>query len=175
MMCDRCNKNPATVHIVKIVNGKKEELNLCEKCANETQNITFNSGVDFVSPFSVQNILSGILDYMTKPQGEKDNYELKCSNCGTTYDEFKSKGLVGCSECYKSFDSSIIPIIKRIHGSTEHNGKIPKKSGESIIRRKKIDKFKKELQECVKREEYEKAAELRDKIKYLQEDNNEEG
>ncbi|EJO5349194.1 UvrB/UvrC motif-containing protein [Clostridium botulinum] len=167
MLCEKCNKNNATVHITKVVNGHKEEVNLCETCAKQEQGIKITDNLDFMSSFSVQNILSNILDYMNKPQEKSVSYEITCPHCGTTYNEFKMKGLLGCSECYKVFNDSIIPIIKRIHGSQDHTGKIPKKSGQYIIKQRKLHQLKEKLQICIKQEEYEKAAEIRDEIKAL--------
>ena len=33
MLCQVCNKNEATVHYTKIINGEIEELHICEECA----------------------------------------------------------------------------------------------------------------------------------------------
>lgn len=35
MLCDRCRKNEANVHVTKIVNGVRYEQNLCMHCAAE--------------------------------------------------------------------------------------------------------------------------------------------
>ena len=103
MLCEVCKKNDATIHITKIVNGVKYEFNACEKCAKEKGDFNFSGQVDFSSPFTFQNILSGIMDYIgTTNQPEKSS-DISCSNCGATYGEFKQRGLVGCSQCYESF------------------------------------------------------------------------
>jgi ATP-dependent Clp protease ATP-binding subunit ClpC len=36
MLCDRCHKRHASIHITRIVNGKKNTKNLCTQCAVET-------------------------------------------------------------------------------------------------------------------------------------------
>ena len=118
MLCQICKKNDATVHITKIVNGDKYEFNVCEKCAKQKGDFNFNSQVDFSSPFTFQNILSGIMDYMGTTNQPQKSADISCSNCGITYDEFKQMGLVGCSECYESFTSTLTPVIKR--SSREH-------------------------------------------------------
>lgn len=174
MLCDKCNKNNATVHITKVINGHREEINLCEACAKEEKGLNIDNSLDIMSSFPVQNILANILDYINKPQQQDIAYEYKCSNCGTTYNEFKRQGLVGCSECYNTFGDSIMPIIKRIHGSVEHVGKIPEKSGQYIIRQKKIKELREKLQNCIKEEQYEEAAKIRDEIKLLEKEKKEE-
>lgn len=168
MICEVCHNNEANVHITQIINGSKKELNVCESCAKNIQGVNISSDMDFISPFSFQNILSGIMDYIGDASHSNECEELVCKNCGTTYSEFKDKGLFGCSDCYKYFKSMLSPIINRVQGNVEHNGKIPKKAGKEIINKNTIVKLKAELQKAVFQEEYEKAAELRDRIKDLQ-------
>lgn len=170
MLCDLCEKNEATVHITKILNGNKKELNLCEKCAKEKGELTFYSPIDISSSFSFQNILSGIMDHMSNVGQNQKNSYIYCKNCGTTYSEFKQRGLAGCSECYKNFSETIKPIIKRVQGNIEHTGKIPNKLGKHIIQKKKLLKLKEDLQKAISAEEYEKAAEIRDMIRKIQDD-----
>ncbi|QAT41431.1 UvrB/UvrC motif-containing protein [Clostridium sp. JN-9] len=169
MLCENCKKNEATIHITKIVNGVKREANLCEKCAREKQGLELNNDFfDVGAPFTFQNILGGIVDYISQSNNSDNNTELVCPNCGTTYSEFKKTGLLGCSQCYKSFNQTVMPIINRVQLGSEHKGKIPKKLGKGIIEKKRIVTLKEELQKAIAAEEYEKAAELRDKIKELQ-------
>jgi protein arginine kinase activator len=157
MMCESCGKNEANVHLTKIINGQKQEQNICEKCAEELEG--------FQSPFSFQNILSGIMEYMSPATQTAKSYELICKNCGATYNDFKKYGLLGCSECYKSFEPYISTVIKRVQGNTEHMGRIPEKLGKGIIEKKRIAKLKEDLQKAIANEEFEKAAQIRDMIK----------
>lgn len=166
MICDICKKNEATVHYTKIINGVKQELNICDKCAKETEGI--DGEFSFGTPFSFQNLLSGIMDYMSYPTGVTKPAEVKCKNCGTSYSDFKRTGLLGCSECYKTFGNTLEPVIKRVQGHVEHTGKLPKKMGKDIIEKKKLLKLKEDLQKAIAAEEYEKAAQIRDTIKSLQ-------
>ena len=69
MLCDKCNKNKATIHIVKIVNGAKQEMNLCESCAKQQDDIGFYGMGNMSTPLYFQNLLSGLMDYM-KPSQE---------------------------------------------------------------------------------------------------------
>lgn len=161
MMCESCGKNEAHVHLTKIINGAKQELNICENCAKELD--------AFQSPFSFQNILSGIMEYMSPTTQIAKSYEIVCENCGTTYNDFKKYGLLGCSECYKSFAPYINTVVKRVQGNTEHIGKIPKKLGKGIIEKRRLASLKEDLQKAIANEEFEIAAQLRDKIKSFQE------
>lgn len=162
MICENCGKNEANVHLTKIINGQKQELNICESCAEELEG--------FQSPFSFQNILTGIMDYMSPTTQAVKSFDVVCKNCGATYNDFKKYGLLGCSECYKSFAPYINTVIKRVQGNTEHAGKIPQKLGKGIIEKRRLAKLKEDLQKAIANEEFEKAAQLRDKIKYYKEE-----
>jgi protein arginine kinase activator len=153
MICGECGKNNATVHLTKIINGKKTEAHLCEECAKKYTN--FNPG------FSIQNIMSGFLGDYSK----SDVATIKCDKCGMTYDEFKQMGKFGCSGCYEAFKKKIYPVIRNIHGHDTHVGKIPAKAGSELKNKREIERLKAKLKEAIELEEYEKAAELRDKIK----------
>ena len=88
----------------------------------------------------------------------------KCPSCGMTYDMFASKGKLGCSECYKTFHDRMLRPLKQIHGTYEHVGKIPKRSGGTLRTTRRLDDLKIKLDEAVYKQEYERAAEIRDEI-----------
>lgn len=168
MLCEKCNKNTANVHFVKIINGVKQEMNICEKCAKDLDGVNFVADKSVDSPFYFQSLISGIMDYIGQTSKDTTDTQVTCSNCGMTYSEFKKNGLMGCSECYKEFNSTVVPVIKRVQGNVEHVGKVPNKAGKGLVDRKNLMKLKEELQRCILEEEYERAAEIRDEIKALQ-------
>ncbi|SHK75139.1 Protein-arginine kinase activator protein McsA [Clostridium cavendishii DSM 21758] len=173
MLCEKCNVNEATVHIVKVTSGNKEEMRLCEKCASEISEIPFNTEIKNMDNFTFQSLLSGLVDYISNNPKNKSVEEKVCERCKMTYSDFKKTGLLGCSSCYSSFSNTIKPVIKRVQGDLEHVGKIPKKAGKEIIEKKRLLKLKEELQVAILAEEYEKAAILRDEIKAFRENINE--
>ncbi|KYO67380.1 UvrB/UvrC motif-containing protein [Thermovenabulum gondwanense] len=172
MMCQECKVNPATVHIAKIVNGEKTEMHLCEECAKK-KNFSlmgdFGSlNFDFeVEPFSVQKFLSSFFEPVSK-EIKRSNEPPKCDRCGLTFPRFTQIGRFGCSNCYTAFRGQLDPMLRRLHGKTYHAGKVPKRSGGKIRLKSEIEKLKRELQEAVNAEEYERAAVLRDKIRELE-------
>jgi protein arginine kinase activator len=87
-----------------------------------------------------------------------------------TYEKFTKTGRLGCSHCYEIFSDRLLPIIKRLHGSTRHTGKVfgQKHKEKSASPKEQIENLKKMLETAIKSEEYEKAAEYRDKIKKIQ-------
>lgn len=159
MLCNECEKNNATVHITKIINGVKTETHLCEECAKKQQ-IFFNSN------FSMENLLAGMLN-----GAFSDNYlsdEECCENCGMTFEEFRKLGKFGCSDCISRFRDRLMPAIKNIQGYDTHTGKIPKRAGGQYKLQMDIESLKKELKIKIEQEKYEDAAVIRDKIKELE-------
>ncbi len=158
MMCQMCNQQEATIHLTEIVNEKMVELHICEQCAKE-------KAVDLSPPVSFNEVLSGLVDFADHKETQLD---VKCSECGMTYDEFKTNGRLGCAICYESFQKALIPLIKNIHGAINHLGKRPEKLEGSM----KVEMEIKELQERLKKhiglEEFEEAVGIRDKIKMLE-------
>lgn len=168
MLCNRCNKKEATFHISRVINGVKHEEHLCDDCAREDDALNLIQDMKLPSGFSFQNILSGFMDYMNSTTETNLPSEVICNKCGKTYTEFKNTGLLGCENCYKVFKTTIVPIIKRVQLSNNHIGKVPKRSGAEIVKVKQITELKEELQKAIAIEEYERAAEIRDKIRMLE-------
>jgi len=168
MVCDICSKIEATVHLTEIVDNKISKLHLCEECARK-------KGAEMEEHFGLSDLLAGLVDFETKVENKKEK-KLKCPKCGLTYDDFKKTGRLGCDSCYTTFETSLEPLIKRIHGSVRHLGKTPSKVSrapkpKTSVKKKKVDKIeelKTRLQRAVTLEEFEEAARLRDKLRELE-------
>lgn len=169
MLCDKCNKNEAIVHYTEIINEKKREVHLCNECASNEKGINFN--FDFDLPFSIKDIFSS-LSYTTKSDEFINTKQLTCPKCNSTYKNFRDTGRLGCDQCYLTFKEQVVPIIQKIHGYTDHIGKVPKKSGAKLRMKNKIRGLRIELNKCIQTEEFEKAAQIRDEIKSLERDIN---
>nr|WP_275899704.1 UvrB/UvrC motif-containing protein [Bacillus piscicola] len=169
-MCEECQKRPASIHLTKIVNGQKTQINLCEECAREKGETIPNW-----SNYSIQDLLSGLLHF-EQPTGHESvrssqtmPRQLVCNNCGLSYDRLINIGRFGCSHCYETFGSKLDPIFKRVHGgNTKHAGKIPKQAGSKFHIKKQIEKAREHLEDLIEREEFEEAAKVRDHIRDLQ-------
>ncbi len=164
MLCQQCQKRVANVHYTQIVNGKKVELHLCEQCVNEKGQLGIGSQLNLGDFLWGLHSLGGNINYQ---QPEKPE-EVRCPVCNMSFGEFRKTGRLGCSNCYSVFRDDLNPILKRIHGSTEHKGKTPAKAEQSKKTVNELEKLKNELSEAISSEEYEKAALLRDKIRELE-------
>lgn len=167
MFCQECGKKPATLHFTKIINGEKTEFHICESCAREK-----GEGIPGApNSFSIHSLLSGLLDFEHIGSSGINDIKPKsayCEECGLTYAQFTKIGRFGCSSCYREFADKLDPLLKRVHGSTVHIGKIPKRSGGQIQYKREIEQLRRDLQTKIEREEFESAAQLRDQIRGLE-------
>ncbi|RXT09044.1 UvrB/UvrC motif-containing protein [Ammoniphilus sp. CFH 90114] len=166
MICQDCEQRPATLHFTKILNGEKTEFHLCEVCAAEKGEMFPGSPGNF----SIHHLLSGLINFEQGKSvgGLSTEKPLRCETCGLTYSQFSKSGRFGCVDCYSSFGAKLDPVFRRIHGSMEHSGKVPRRSGGKIRINKEINELKVLLQEKVAAEEFEQAAAIRDQIKKLE-------
>ena len=163
MLCQNCQKRVANVHFTKVVNNRKIEMYLCEQCAREKGQISFGS------PLGIADFFAGILGVGDAGSMLEDSQQVvRCETCGMSYDDFQKTGKLGCGDCYKLYGDRIKPIIKRLHGNIGHTGKVPRYISESLSTSKEIENLKELLNKAVQEEEYEKAAEYRDKIREIE-------
>jgi len=165
MLCQECGKKKATIHLTKIINNEKTELYLCPECAQKRGEWGFGE-----DPISLHNFFPGFLGALESGRKTPTTSAGKetCSVCGLTYEDFKEKGQLGCKECYLTFKDQLTPLVKRIHGREEHRGKVPRRTGGLIRKRREIEELRHKMEEAVQEENFEEAARLRDKIKELE-------
>ncbi len=160
MLCQKCHKKQASVHIKNNINGDISELSLCADCAEKEKLQSFWS-------FSSDKLFSGFFsdsifgsDYLPKQK--------TCPLCGATRADLAASGKAGCAKCYEVFGEELSRIIKSIHGNTLHSGSKPGKHLEQVEKSRKLEALKKEMQSAVEDQNFEKAAQLRDKIKEIE-------
>lgn len=182
MLCEKCNKNPATFHYTEVLNGVKNEHHLCNECAANTDVSYYSSIFDNDEQFT--RLISGILGgkgIISDGENKDPATSVSCPRCKMTYGEFVKNSRFGCPECYDVFGLLISDKIKKIHGSSTHVGKHPLKYGEvkDVVSentdennngadiQKEIEILKKKQQAAVEIEDYMEAARIRDIIAKL--------
>jgi protein arginine kinase activator len=163
MLCQICGKNPATVHFTEIHDNKMSELHVCERCADEKG----LHSEPAKQKFNIAAEFANMMNSMTTTEEERVGH-VQCPRCGLLYSAFKETGRLGCAECYSAFQFQLRPLLRRIHGDTRHKGKTPARDGEVVSIARQVQRLYDELQRAVEREEFERAAEVRDEIKRLE-------
>lgn len=145
--------------MTEIVNGKAIELHLCEACAQE-------KGTELNPQFSFGDLLAGLADFTPIMMNETTRLE-KCTTCGQSVAELSKSGRLGCPDCYKNLQKSLVPIIKRVQRSAQHVGKRPQKISAKLKRQVTVRELEEKLKKFIEQEDYEKAAQVRDEIRKL--------
>ena len=162
VLCPRCKKHQATVHLTEVIDGKKIAKHLCEQCAVE-------EGITIKSHVSLNDLLSNFLQSHGAPSEEAAG--LVCPECGVSFMEFRQNGLLGCPNDYDVFAKALEPLLERAHnGSATHIGKLPARVGVDDRKHHDLTRMRRELEEAVKVEDYEAAARLRDELRSLEDD-----
>lgn len=172
MICERCQKNEAVVHISQVINGEKTEHHFCEACA---ANSGFDLQIkDMYTPFLSSGLFGGNIFNKTggiPAFGGSASRDVTCPECGTTFEEFRKSGLLGCSHCYEAFRERLDPVLRRVQGGTRHIGRTvcrTEENKEQLMLKAKLADLRKELAATVEREAYEEAARIRDEIKGIE-------
>ncbi len=160
MLCENCKTREATTHVKNRVNSKYSEYMLCDECARE---LGFSSFVSDIHS-DVATFFDSLFSYALPARSSA----VKCRKCGATYNDILEQRKIGCDECYDTFSSELSKIIKRVHGNSSYTGKVPKEFETQVKKENELKKMKEELDELVEKQAYEKAAELRDRIKELE-------
>ena len=168
----------ATVHEVVIRSGKKAERHLCEQR---------EAGLAAPTPTQVSDLLGK--RWPVRPErrsrgrratlGDRAGRGGVRGSCNATFADFKATGLLGCAECYRTFEALLGPILERAHdGGVHHVGKVPRAAlersrrggeqaasailGTAIERAKRVESLRRALEDAVAGEQYERAVHPRE-------------
>ncbi|MEZ0333753.1 MAG: UvrB/UvrC motif-containing protein [Gemmatimonadales bacterium] len=166
MSCDQCREREAVIHLTQIVNEQVTTLHLCERCAAE-------KGVE--SPGGVAKTpLGTFLAAMGKGYPEQAAVSARtgdnCPRCGGSLQDFRESGRLGCPECYHSFEAPLRDLLRRLHGSTHHMGEryADRESEPVAPNGARTADLREQLRLAVETENFELAAELRDRLRVLE-------
>lgn len=171
--CEKCGK-PATVHLTEIVDGKKLEKHFCEACA-EDEGITIKANVPIGQLLEniiqqAHDVVSGDFSQESQQPSAPAEKELVCNVCGMNYSEYVEHGLLGCPNDYEAFGERLGKAILQAQDNCDrHVGKIPVNADVSLTLQSRILKLRSDLRQAIHAEQYEQAAELRDMIKSIEE------
>jgi protein arginine kinase activator len=165
MLCERCKKEEASIHLTEIIKDVKSEVHLCETCARD---IGLNSKLSNFS-LSVPEMLS----FLEIDEVKGNEEQTMCKTCGLTFLQYSGNGKLGCPDCYTWLENPLSSVIKSYHGDRKHIGKAPRNfcnnetTGtveKKIEQSMTVQELRTLLQNAVMEERYEEAAVLRDSI-----------
>ena len=169
MVCQHCRCQVATIHIQKITKeGKLRDQWLCAECASRLG----------LLPAESKWFTGEINPYRTYRQQEDS-----CPVCGMTFSQLMAGGAPGCSRCFSVYHRQLRSIIQKMHGLSSYAGKQPEQSyALRIVRREnqalisqgellRLSLYQKqrEMEKAVEKQDFERAALLRDEIRAMQE------
>jgi protein arginine kinase activator len=163
MMCHSCGSEKAVVHLTQIVDNEMRTLHLCERCAAE-------KGLE-TTPVPENFPLSDLLAQLGRDERSKpdEGATSACSFCGLTLQQFRETGRLGCPHCWSTFEGHLRGLVRRIHGGSQHLGKVYLSPDPSVSEReKRVESLRRKLLRAVEVEDFERAAEIRDEIRDME-------
>ena len=167
MLCQKCQKKEANYLMSQNIDGVEKRVALCSDCAKEegydqmAGSLFHDFGEDFFS-FGGFQPFGSLISHAAKM--------LSCPTCGFTQQDVQQLGRVGCADCYDTFQDLLDPAIRRVQRGRVHQGKVPKGVAAPQKEQNNIAKLEAQLQQCIKEENFEQAAKIRDELKQLREE-----
>lgn len=171
--CQICGKR-ASIFLTQIINGQATELALCEECAKakglfDPQSLTLAEKF-FPEDFrrQVDKLISELQHAQlhdtndNAPHLPETDSLTQCPTCRFTLEDFRQTGRLGCPDCYRVFAGEIdgdapLPSIESAQAEAPDSRNSPE------LRHN----LEQRLQKAIAREDYEEAANLRDRIREL--------
>ena len=166
MKCQQCEK-PATFHITELMDEQHEEIHLCEDHARVYLVQTEGGEVG-----ETPSTPDAWVEQLKVNQTAEDLARLDqqaCPICGITFYEFRNQGRLGCPHDYECFEAELEPLIVNIHGAIQHTGKQPSHRPAMAANPTEVIRMRREMQQAIEAEDYERASELRDEIRRIEE------
>jgi protein arginine kinase activator len=151
------------VHLTQIVNNSVTTVHLCEECAAEKGVQTAAT----VAKFPLSDFLA-TLGKETAGSPAANETE-RCAFCNGSLQDFRESGRLGCPHCYETFAPHLRNLLRRLHGSSQHVGEVYLSAAPvgDDPRRQLLD-LREQLKRAVDAENFELAADLRDRIRVLE-------
>ncbi len=167
--CEMCGEEPATVHLLRVVDGTVIHAHLCPNCAENVAEQTNGLALVLAVPSVLRHLgktpVNDGSEETIPAFGEPD--AKFCAVCGTTLSDLKESGMVGCAKCYQVFADHLEASITGGAEPVEHPGKMPHHGPETDNLRHEIMRLERMLRELVAHERFEEAAGVRDRLAEL--------
>ncbi len=98
---------------------------------------------------------------LKKGKGLKGTMPTVCPVCGTTIEDFRRTGLLGCANCYRVFRDEVFAVVQKTQKDTFHKGK---KVDALLIQQERL---KADLERALREQNYPEAERLQEQLKAL--------
>jgi protein arginine kinase activator len=148
--------------LTQIVNGQVSELALCEACAR-AKGLFDPQSLTFAEKFFPEEFKQRVDKLVRELTGTEEPHESppplsmlsNCPVCNFSIEDYRRTGHLGCPDCYTVFSRELTP------------GEEPEEEDFHEAPAVTKARLQKELQQAIAREDYERAAALRDQINAL--------
>ena len=162
MLCDSCSERDAVVHLTTIENNAVHQLHLCERCAAER-------GVETTVATPKHPLGEFLHDVQQQVASCRARTSLRCTFCDTTMTDFRATGRWGCARCYINFEAGMRELLRRVQGNHRHVGRPYRPPmSETLERSAVLGELKERLRRAIESEQFEVAADLRDRIRVME-------
>jgi protein arginine kinase activator len=164
MKCSNCGEREGVVSLTQVKDGEVHTSSLCAQCAAD-KGIETGFGM---ADTPLGGFLAKLGEGVDPDAPFVETLEARCPGCNATLRDFRETGRVGCAQCYEAFDAPLRELLRRLHGSTHHTGMQyqrheaavePAEPGGTDL------ELREQLRRAVESEQFELAAELRDRLK----------
>jgi protein arginine kinase activator len=160
MLCDVCGERDAVVKVTQVGEQGKTLVQLCERCASER-------GVETTVSLSKNPLGEFLLD-LQKQASPSSADTARCNFCNATLRDFRATGRLGCAHCYTAFEPSLRDLLRRVHGSSKHLGRRYESPEIAMSEEQtELHELRERLRRAIESEQFELAAELRDRIRVM--------
>ncbi len=129
MKCSRCGKT---------IGGRLYEINgaiLCEDCASA---IGADKMLDGMRNEALRmfggDIAATMLPLMNEIEFSPSRTQIKCPKCGQTLRDIETDAMLGCIECYNTFNETIMKSLMRSQANTQYKGRKPGQDADFIAK-----------------------------------------
>ena len=165
--CELCGEEPATMHLLRVVDGTVSHTHLCPTCAENVAEETDGLALVLAVPSVLRNLGKGSTGSEAGQVPVVEPDASFCAVCGTTLSDLKESGLVGCAKCYQVFADYLATYVPGAAEPVEHPGKMPRRGPETDTLRHEMMRLERMLRELVDCERFEEAAGVRDRLTEL--------
>jgi protein arginine kinase activator len=172
MLCDVCNENDVAITLTEIDGDGVRQVRLCERCAADR-----GEQAAIVSPkpelqaaiVTPKPELGSFVQSVHQQVNPLKGDATQCTFCGATLRDFRQTGRLGCAHCYQAFERGLRDLLRRVHGSSRHMGRMyDTPLDEHTLATSSAHQLRDRMQRAIELEQFELAATLRDQLKALE-------